>query len=168
MNIAWDDDPQVEPVPTPAPAPPIPEPTPAPQPAVATPGVGGCLFELALIAGCVMGVWSFFRPSPSPTPTPSPSVVAIGKDYGPALAVAYGQAWLEGAKVLDAGKTMPEAVAAVSKAWDANRSALFAAKAAPAFAAIVPESTDDKAVTAAQKAQLAAAWRDFAAGLGAK
>lgn len=120
-----------------------------------------------LVGGAVaLGVaeWSG-RPAGPPAPPHNPQFEKIGRDYLPGLGKAYAAAWEEGARSLDAGQPLSASLAAVSKAWEANRTALFDRSVASEFSRIVPESQKDADVTPAQRAAMAAAWRGLALGL---
>jgi hypothetical protein len=106
------------------------------------------------------------EPAGPPAPAKDPHFVKVGRAYLPDLGKAYAAAWEEGAKGLEAGQPLSAAVAAVGKAWDANRAQLFDRTATAEFAKIIPESQKDADVTPQQRAAMAAAWRGFAAGLG--
>jgi hypothetical protein len=106
------------------------------------------------------------EPAGPPAPPQDPHFVKVGRAYLPGLGKAYAAAWEEGAKGLEAGQPFSTAIAAVGKAWDANRAQLFDRVATPEFAKIIPESQKDADVTSQQRAAMAAAWRGFASGLG--
>jgi hypothetical protein len=106
------------------------------------------------------------EPAGPPAPPRDAHFVEVGRAYLPELGKAYAAAWEEGAKGLEAGQPLSASVAAVGKAWDANRAQLFDRMATPEFARIIPESQKDADVTPPQRAAMAAAWRGFAAGLG--
>ena len=99
-------------------------------------------------------------------PRTTRTLCEVGRAYLPGLGKAYAAAWEEGAKSLEAGQPLSAAIAAVGKAWDANRTQLFDQLATPEFAKIVPESQKDADVTPQQRAAMAAAWRGLALGLG--
>jgi hypothetical protein len=105
-------------------------------------------------------------PAGPPAPPHDPHFVRLGRAYLPGLGKAYAAAWEEGAKGLEAGQPLSAAIAAVGKAWDANRNQLFDRMATPEFAKIIPESRKDADITPQQRAAMAAAWRGFAWGLG--
>jgi hypothetical protein len=105
------------------------------------------------------------EPAGPPAPLQDTHFVKVGRAYLPGLGKAYAAAWEEGAKGLDAGQAFSAAVAAVGKAWDANRAQLFDQVATPEFAKIIPESQKDADVTPQQRAAMAAAWRGLASGL---
>jgi hypothetical protein len=65
------------------------------------------------------------KPASDPGPPHDPRFVTLGKAYLPQLGKAYAEAWAEGAKALDAGKSISAALEAVSKAWTSNWTALF-------------------------------------------
>ena len=90
---------------------------------------------------------------------------ALGRLYRPQLARAYAQAWEAGATALDSGQSISATLDEVAKNWTSARTALFDKLVAPEFARIVPESIKDSDVTPTERAELAAAWRGFAAGL---
>jgi hypothetical protein len=104
-------------------------------------------------------------PATDPGPPHDPRFVMLGKAYVPQLGNAYAEAWAEGAKALDAGKSISVALEAVSKAWTSNRTVLFDQVLTPQLAKIVSESVRDSDVTQAERAALAAAWRGLASGL---
>lgn len=120
-----------------------------------------------LVGGAVaLGVAEWHaRPAGPPAPPHNPQFEKIGRAYLPGLAKAYAAAWEEGAKSLDAGQPLSASLAAVSKAWEANRTSLFDRSVATELARIVPESQKDADVTPAQRAAMAAAWRGLALGL---
>src|SRR5262249_35497331 len=105
------------------------------------------------------------EPAGPPAPPPDPHFRKVGPADPPGVGKAYAGAWEEGAKGLEAGQPFSTAIAAVGKAWDANRAQLFDRMATPEFAKIIPESQKDAAVTSHQRAAMAAAWRGFASGL---
>jgi len=100
-----------------------------------------------------------------PGPTIDAGFVAIGKAYVPRLGAAYAEAWTKGAEQLDAGSSPPAALAVVASTWQIARTDLFNEVVQPELAKIVPESTLDADVTAAERAALAAAMRGLARGL---
>jgi hypothetical protein len=106
------------------------------------------------------------EPAGPPSPPHDPHFVRLGRAYLPGLGTAYAAAWEEGAKGLDAGQPVSAALAAVGKAWAANRTQLFDRVATPEFAKIIPDSQKDADITLQQRAAMAAAWRSFASGLG--
>lgn len=108
----------------------------------------------------------FGEPAGPPAPPSDPHFVKVGRAYLPGLGKAYAAAWEEGAKMLDVGQPLSAAIAAVGKAWDANRTQIFDQMATPEFAKIIPESQKDADLTPQQRAAMAAAWRGFASGLG--
>lgn len=120
-----------------------------------------------LVGGAVaLGVAEWHaRPAGPPAPPHNPQFEKIGREYLPGLGKAYAAAWEEGAKSLDAGQPLSASLAAVSKAWEANRVSLFDSSVAPELVRIVPESQKDADVTPAQRAAMAAAWRGLALGL---
>jgi hypothetical protein len=106
------------------------------------------------------------HPAGPPAPPHDAKFEKIGREYLPGLGKAYAAAWEEGAKSLDAGQPLSASLAAVGKAWDANRIVLFDRLAAPELSRIVPESQKDADVTPAQRAAMSSAWRGLALGLG--
>jgi hypothetical protein len=118
-------------------------------------------------AAVAIGIFIRFSEPAGPAGPPSdPRFVPIGKAYLPALGKLYAAAWEEGAKSLDAGESLSNAIAAVGNAWNQNRRQLYDKMATPEFTKIVPESQNDAALTPQQRAAMAAAWRGFAKGLG--
>lgn len=105
------------------------------------------------------------QPAPSPGPPHDPRFVTLGKAYLPQLGKAYAEAWDEGAKELDAGKSITAALDAVSKKWSSNRTDLYDHVFTPEFSRIVAQSVKDSDVTPAERAALAAAWRGLSLGL---
>jgi hypothetical protein len=91
--------------------------------------------------------------------------IPLGKRYVPELGQAYAEAWNEGAKALDAGRPVAEALQTVSKVWDAGRVRLFNRLVTPEFSKVVAESKSAPEMSDADRAALARAWRGFAAGL---
>lgn len=105
------------------------------------------------------------KPAPPPGPPSDPRFIALGKAYLPQLGKAYSEAWSEGAKELDAGKTIAGALDVVSQKWTSSRTQLFEHVVTPEFSKIVAESVNDTDVTPAERAALAAAWRGLSLGL---
>jgi hypothetical protein len=105
------------------------------------------------------------KPAPNPGPPHDARFVALGKAYLPQLGSAYARAWDEGAKQLDAGKSIADALDAVSKTWSSSRTQLYDHVFTPEFSKIVAESVKDADVTPAERAALAAAWRGLSLGL---
>lgn len=118
---------------------------------------------VALLAiGAAMGAFSA-RWAERPA---KPTAVAIGRAYSSVIVGSYSAAWSTAADDVEAGKPIAEAIARIRPASDAARVKAFEADVAPFFAAIVPDGTADKDVTADRRAALAKAFRDFARGLG--
>lgn len=105
------------------------------------------------------------KPAPNPGPPHDARFVGIGKAYLPQLGKAYAEAWDEGAKVLDTGKSVADALDAVSKKWSSSRTQLYDHVFTPEFSRIVAESVKDSDVTPAERAALAAAWGGLSLGL---
>jgi hypothetical protein len=105
------------------------------------------------------------KPAPKPGPPYDSRFVGLGKAYLPQLGKVYAEAWDEGAKELDAGKSIVDALGAVSQKWTSSRTQLFDHVFTPEFSRIVPESVKDTDVTPAERAALAAAWRGLSLGL---
>ena len=126
---------------------------------------------LSRLAGAALAIavsaWikSPHKPVPNPGPPHDPRFVALGKAYLPQLGMAYAAAWEEGAKQLEAGKSITAALDAVSKTWSSNRTQLYDHVFTPEFSRIVAESVKDADVTPAERAALAAAWRGLSLGL---
>jgi hypothetical protein len=91
--------------------------------------------------------------------------IPLGQNYLPELGRLYGKAWVEGAKRLESGQSVPTALTTVRSLWDAGRVQLFDRMITPEFARIVPESRAPSQYTFAERQALAKAWRGFAAGL---
>ncbi len=106
------------------------------------------------------------HPAPVPPPPRNVRFVALGRAYLPQLGVAYAAAWEEGAKQLEAGGDISDAVDTVAKSWSANRVQLYNHVLTPEFSKIVVESVKDSDVTPVERSAMAAAWRGLAAGLG--
>ena len=161
MSAKWVDDiDQATPAPTPTPAPAPAKPTPAPATVPAGHSWAGrilaCLAIVATIA-VVVGTLEYSRPS---------ELESIGRAYPQLMGQSYAWAWEDGAKLLDAGQPVATALGVVHSSWEANRLKAFAENVAPKFAAIVPEGEDESKITIEQRRALAAAWREFAKGLG--
>ncbi len=91
--------------------------------------------------------------------------VALGEVYLPQLGKAYAAAWEEGARQLDAGKDVSEALDTVAKEWSINRIHLYDRLVTPQFSLVVPEGADDAKLGPGDRAALAAAWRGLSRGL---
>jgi hypothetical protein len=136
------------------------------------------------VAGLVLGSVAALMPAPVPLPRdgeaedPGRGVAAapwgplldlrftaLGRNYLPVLGRAYAAAWLEGARALEAGAPVADALAAVGRSWDAGRTAAFDRWVSPQFDRLVPEGQDDALTAPADKQALARAWRAFARGL---
>jgi hypothetical protein len=90
---------------------------------------------------------------------------SLGHKYLPQLGQAYAKAWNEGAKSLEAGQPMVEALQTVSQVWNENRVHLFDQVIGPELTKIVPEGRPDPEISLADRLALARAWRGIAAGL---
>jgi hypothetical protein len=123
------------------------------------------LAGVALTVGVSKWVETSRQPAPNPGPLHDARFVTLGKAYLPQLGKSYAQAWDEGAKQLDAGKSIAEALDAVSKKWSSSRTQLYDHVFTPEFSRIVAESVKDADVTPAERAALAAAWRGLSLGL---
>jgi hypothetical protein len=91
--------------------------------------------------------------------------VPLGQNYLPELGRIYGKAWVEGAKNLESGQSVPAALRTVRTLWDAGRVQLFDRMITPEFSRIVAENRAPSQYTFAERQALARAWRGFAAGL---
>jgi hypothetical protein len=123
------------------------------------------LAGVALTVAASTWVKTSRKPAPDPGPPHDARFVALGKSYLPQLGMAYARAWDEGAKQLDAGKSIADALDAVSKTWSSSRTQLYDHVFTPEFSRIVAESVKDSDVTPAERAALAAAWRGLSLGL---
>lgn len=121
---------------------------------------------LVAASGGIGSAWTYYHVQPT-TASPTADLKAAGKAYPRALAVHYAEAWRKGADRLEAGESVPKALAVVAESWTGGRTTLFDKVLAPAFVAVVPEGRPDEEVSSEQKARLAALWRSFAAGLSA-
>lgn len=155
--------------PAPPAAPPAP---PAPVVAAASPAgrVNWLVVGLVVVVVLVVGleVYRLVGSSgPRPGPAPAASGVALGRAFAPVLAASLADGFDALDAKLGAGSTVADADKALKTTFLESRQKAFAASAAPAFAAIVPDGTEPKdAATIAAYRQLA---RDFAKGLrGAK
>lgn len=101
----------------------------------------------------------------SSNPPTAQSLVRLGKAYTANLGKVYASSWETGAAALEAGKPISSALDAVRDAWDRDRMALFNRSVAAEFAKVVPPGKADSEITAAEKTELAKAWRAFASGL---
>jgi hypothetical protein len=119
----------------------------------------------ALALGISTWLWSPEAPPASPVPPHDPHFFRLGRAYLPELGKAYATAWEDGAKGLETGQNLSDALNAVTKAWGTNRTQLFDRMATPEFLKLVPESKKDADVTPQERAAMAAAWRGFALGL---
>jgi hypothetical protein len=104
------------------------------------------------------------RPAPL-SPLSSQGLIRLGRTYTVNLGKVYASAWETGAASLEAGKPVSEALDSVRAAWDQDRGRLFNRFVAIEFDKIVPQGKADADITAADRAALSKAWRDFAAGL---
>jgi hypothetical protein len=89
----------------------------------------------------------------------------LGQDYLPELGRLYGKAWVEGAKRLESGQSVPTALRTVRSLWDTGRVQLFDRMITPQFARIIAENRAPSQYTFDERLALAKAWRGFAAGL---
>jgi hypothetical protein len=123
------------------------------------------LLGAALAIGLATWLWSPDGPSPSPVPPKDPHFARLGRTYLPELGKAYATAWEDGAKGLDTGQNLSDALGTVAKAWGTNRTQLFDQMASPEFRKLIAESKKAADVTPQERAAMAAAWRGFALGL---
>lgn len=160
---------------TPIPAPPPDVPPPVIPPPTITPVTSGpnmvligVLFVAALLLEGLGIVWFTRQPS-SPSPGDiDASFVSIGRTYRTPLAEAYGKAWDDGAKLLDAGQTPEAALNAVATSFQSNRLAAFQAAIKAPLNSVIPDGTDPAKITDAQRAAYAKAFRGLRKGLSGK
>jgi hypothetical protein len=119
-----------------------------------------------LVVGALAALGSLDTGASAPVaPVVDDRFVALGKAYLPELGKVYASAWTDGAGALEAGQPVDKALQAVSAAWDAGRVSLFDRLITPELVKIVPQGQADSAISPAQRAELARAWRGFASGL---
>jgi hypothetical protein len=94
--------------------------------------------------------------------------VSLGRTYLPELGQAYAAAWDRGAKALDSGQSIDEALKCVGQSWDGARIELFDRLISPELSRIIPDGQPESQVTAAGRQALASAWRGLASGLGSR
>jgi hypothetical protein len=124
-------------------------------------------YAFAVLVGLAVGIGATRMTYP-PAAVDSPAatdLVAVGKTYKASLANSYRLALLAGAQTLDGGGTVEQAISDVARLWLQNRTQLYEQSIVPALAKIVPQGTPDANVTAAQKAEMATAFRSLAKGL---
>ena len=111
-----------------------------------------------------------FGPKPTSGPSSAPDsdsqAGCLDTRTLPMLVATYADGWNAAAVEMEAGKTVAETQAALQKAWQDGRVKAFNAKVKPSFAQILPEGVEPKDAT--QRKQVAALWREFAAGLTEK
>ena len=105
------------------------------------------------------------KPNPAPAPLLDKKFIPLGRDYLSALGQDYAAAWIAGAKALEAGQSVPQALTAVAQSWDQSRPQLFGRMLSPEFTKIVPEGQPEAEAKAADRLAMAQAWRGLAAGL---
>ena len=146
------------PAPVPAPAPIIVQ-----APSFARTMVDRLFFVLLVLGG--IWFWNFLQGDQGGSaPVVDASFVKIGKTYPKHLGKAYGEAWGDGADVLEGGKSIKDSLAVVSQSWDAARTKAFEAELTPAMAKIVAESQTD--LSPSERAAMVRAWRGLAKGMG--
>jgi hypothetical protein len=119
----------------------------------------------ALVVALVFVLHSGVGPGPNPNSDYDAAFESVGQQYAASLPEACGAAWVAGARDLDRGSTVSASLLHVAKLWDETRKASFNELVAPKLAEIVPEASNEKEISPAQRRALAAAWRGFAAGL---
>src|SRR5690242_17172340 len=98
-------------------------------------------------AAAVMPAPAWRRPADGPaysTASPGDRFNRLGRAYLPELGKVYAAAWYEGARVLDEGRTVEDALAAVARSWEAGRIDLFDRRVTREFAAIVPQGASHR------------------------
>jgi hypothetical protein len=109
----------------------------------------------------------FARPLPGPGPVdPTVNGAALGQNYAPMVINTLADGWELAAKTMDEGKPVSECAKALQASWKPAREKAFTTEVAPGFAFVLPEGTEP--ASPAKRAQVAALWRSFAAGLRAK
>jgi hypothetical protein len=132
------------------------------------------LVSAALGAGLTAGIpplvhWlEGTKPNPAPAPLLDKRFIPLGRDYTAALGQQYAAAWVEGAKALEAGQSVPSALKSVAQTWDHGRTKLFGRLLTPEFSKIVPEGQSESDTQAAARLAMAQAWRGLAAGLASR
>ncbi len=111
------------------------------------------------------GVIAYDRVAPRLIQASAPAIngVALGRTYAPALASAYGDAWIAAARAIDDGKTVAEAQTVLQETWKEARIKSFRSKVLPTFSIVLPEGTEP--ANPAKRAEVANLWRAFAKGL---
>jgi hypothetical protein len=102
-------------------------------------------------------------PHAAPSPTPAVDGAKLGRAYATTVVATLSDAWDAAADALGQGKTVAEAQAALQQTWQAGRAKAFAAAVTPEFSRVLAEGAEPK--DDAQRAQVVALWRAFAAGL---
>lgn len=125
----------------------------------------GSVATLAATAMALPILLRWYSGDATPTPAVDARFVTLGRDYLPIMGKAYAAAWVDGAKALEAGRPLPDALAAVKQSWEAGRTAAFDHWIGPEFGKLVPDGTADESAKPADKQALARAWRGLARGL---
>ena len=123
---------------------------------------------LILVMGMAMASLATFEvvsrlPHAAPSPTPAVDGAKLGRAYATTVVATLSDAWVAAADALGQGKTVAEAQAALQQGWQAARAKAFAASVTPEFSRVLADGAEPK--DAAQRAEVVALWRAFAAGL---
>ena len=87
----------------------------------------------------------------------------LGRNFVGPMAASLGDAWTSAADILEQGKAVGDAQAALQVRWQEGRSKAFAGLVAPEFSRVLKEGAEP--ADPAQRAAVVKLWRDFAAGL---
>lgn len=119
-----------------------------------------------LVAVLVAILWTHYdRPAPDHVTTRVDGKT-VGREYGPLLKQASGDAILTARKAHQGGSSVADIETAYKTAWTANLSASYAKAIKPALVRLIPDGTET--VTPAEAAEVDQFLLDLAVELGAK
>ncbi len=88
---------------------------------------------------------------------------ALGRKFAGTVAASFGDAWSSAADVLEQGKPMADAQAAMQAMWQDGRAKAFSTQVAPEFSKVLGEGAEP--TEPGKRAEVVKLWRDFASGL---
>jgi hypothetical protein len=99
-----------------------------------------------------------------PPDSASVDAAALGREFGPMLAVALADGFEAGAATLESpGGSVAAGIEKQKEVAESAKDRAFERKVGPAFALIVPDGDEPKEQS--KRSELARVWRDFARGL---
>ncbi|WP_165221847.1 hypothetical protein [Aquisphaera insulae] len=121
--------------------------------------------SVGLTGGAIPAALRWWRGDSAAAPALDPRFVAIGRSYVPELGEAYSAAWEDGAKALEAGQGIGEALKVVGRSWEQGRAKLFDRLVTPELSKVIPDGKAESEIEDGDKEAMVRAWRGLAGGM---